>query len=196
MNDEKIFREAMDGVRPLGNNKVLHKHRTEPTVGQRRRKHDAANEEREERDPNYLHTGDVNWVHPLEVLEWKKDGVQPEVFRKLKTGKYPVEGNLDLHRKTVKEARKLVYQFVNICLEKGWRSVVIAHGRGEKSATPARIKSYVVHWMRQVPEVIAFSSPSRHLGGTGALFVLLRKNAMKKEENRERHGFKSDQSQM
>ena len=48
--------------------------------------------------------------------------------------------------------------------------------------------------MRQVPHVIAFSSPPRHLGGTGALFVLLRKTGLKKEENRERHGVKSDQS--
>lgn len=194
MNDEKIFRQAMDGVRPLGNNKVLNKRRTEPSVGQRRRKYHAAHEEQEDVDPNYLHVGDVNQVHPLEILEWKKDGVQPAVFRKLKTGKYPVEGSLDLHRMTVKEAREAVYQFLNLCLEKGWRSVLIAHGRGEKSETPARIKSYVAHWMRQVPHVIAFSSPPRYLGGTGALFVLLRKTGLKKEENRERHGVKSDQS--
>lgn len=75
MNDEKIFRQAMDGVRSLGNNKVLNKRRTEPSVGQRRRKYHVVHEEQEDVDPNYLHVGDVNQVHSLEILEWKKDGV-------------------------------------------------------------------------------------------------------------------------
>lgn len=192
----ETFREAMDGVEPLDDKKILNNHRTEPTPGQRQRKFDAENVRRDEADPNYLTLGEVASVHPLESLEWKKDGVQPEVFFKLRTGKYPVQASLDLHGKTVRQAREALYKFVNLCLGKGWRSVVIAHGRGEKSATPARIKSYVAHWVREVPDVIAFSSAPRHLGGTGALFVLLRKTPAKKEENRERHGLKSDQSHL
>ena len=189
--EEALFREAMDGVAPLGDPRAKHQRKTELTAGQLQRRHDAVNDKRDEADPNYLDLTEVHAVHPLEVLEWKKDGVQRQVFQKLKTGKYPVEGTLDLHGKTVKEAREEIFKFLQLCQRKGWRSVIVAHGRGEHSATPARIKSYVARWMRQAIDVIAFHSAPRHIGGTGALFVLIRKSKAQREENRERHGLKS-----
>ena len=38
-----------------------------------------------------------------------------------------------------------------------------------------------------LPVVMAFHSAQKHHGGAGALYVLLKKNAEKKQENRERH---------
>jgi DNA-nicking Smr family endonuclease len=70
--------------------------------------------------------------------------------------------------------------------------VLIAHGRGEQSATPARLKSYVAHWLGQLPEVIAYSSADARHGGTGAVLVLLRKSFEAREETRESFGQKSD----
>ena len=35
-------------------------------------------------------------------LEYKKDGVQDGVFRKLRLGKYPITAKLDLHRRTLR----------------------------------------------------------------------------------------------
>ena len=113
---------------------------------------------------------------------------RPAVFQKLKGGGYPLEARLDLHRRTVEEARGEVHRFLAVCRGRGWRCVAILHGRGVRSATPGRLKSYVAHWMRQAPEVIACSSAPPGQGGTGAMFVLLRKSAARKEENRERHG--------
>ena len=159
-----------------------------PTVAQLQKRRSAVDDKRDAVDPNYLTLGHVDSVHPHDVLEWKKDGVQPEVFKRLAQGKYPVDASLDLHRRTLKEARVDVFGFVNQCMAKGWRSVIISHGRGEKSPEPAKLKSYVAEWMIQVPDVIAYHSAPRHMGGTGALFVLLRKSAGKKEDNRERHG--------
>lgn len=143
-------------------------------------------------DPNPLTLAEVPQVEPREVLEWKKDGVQREVFQRLKTGRYPIEGSLDLHRLSVKEARSAVHKFFRLADAKRWRTVLIAHGRGEQSATPARLKSYVVHWLRQMPQVIAYSSADRRHGGTGAVLVLLKKSLEAKEDARERFGLKSD----
>ena len=70
--------------------------------------------------------------------------------------------------------------------------MLIAHGRGEQSATPARLKSYVVHWLSQMPEVIAYASADRRQGGTGAVLVLLRKSSAAREETRETFGLKSE----
>jgi DNA-nicking Smr family endonuclease len=143
-------------------------------------------------DPNPLTLGEVAQVEPRAVLEWKKDGVQHEVFHRLKNARYPIEGSLDLHGLSVKESRVAVFKFFRLAEAKRWRTILIAHGRGEQSATPARLKSYVAHWLSQVPEVIAFSSADRRHGGTGAVLVLLKKSAQAKEETRESYGQKSD----
>ena len=205
MTDD-AFREAMEGVERLDSQRQPDAPPGEPTPGQRRRR-DAAVAQELEPDPNYLYTGEVRSMDPYERFEWKKDGVQPAVFQKLKSGGYPLEGRLDLHRRTVEEARDAVYRFLAVCRGRGWRCVAILHGRGVRSPqpgsarglplarenpTPARIKSYVAHWMQQAPEVIACSSAPPRQGGTGAVFVLLRKSATRREENRERHGLKSD----
>jgi DNA-nicking Smr family endonuclease len=195
MGEDDTFREAMAGVAPLAQKKVVHaKPRPEATASQLERREAALGERKPKVDPNYLTLGEVPLLHPRETLEWKKDGVQHEVFRKLRAGKYPIEGELDLHRHTVKEARAALFGFVNRALGKGWRTVLISHGRGERSPTPGRIKSYVAFWLGQIPEVIAFHSAIPPHGGTGSVYVMLKKSAEARESARELHGQKGQQA--
>lgn len=190
--DTDAFREAMDGVQPLREaGKQDAARQGEPTAGQLQKRRNAVADPRDAVDPNFLSLGEVKRYHPHDVLEWKKDGVQPEVFKRLSAGKYPVDADLDLHRRTLKEARADVFAFSNQCNTKGWRCVAIAHGRGEKSPDPAKLKSYVAQWLIEIPEVIAYHSAPRNKGGTGATLVLFRKAAHAKEDNRERHGGQS-----
>jgi DNA-nicking Smr family endonuclease len=186
MDGDDDFHDAMSDVVPL---KVPRTVRAPPP---RKQKRVEAEQPTIAEDPNKLTLGEVAPVAPHETLAWKQDGVQDRVFRKLKNGEYDVQGELDLHRKTVREARVAVYDFLKVGLAKGWRTVLIAHGRGEKSPTPARIKSYVATWLRESPDVIAFHSALPKRGGTGAVYALLKKSAAHREENRERHGLKSD----
>ncbi|TDJ34963.1 MAG: DNA endonuclease SmrA [Gammaproteobacteria bacterium] len=196
MNEEESFKDAMSDVAPLQQRRVRHeKVVQEATTSQMERREAALGNTRASKvDPNYLSLGEVPQKQPRDILEWKKDGVQHEVFKKLKSGRYPIEGSLDLHGCTVKEARIEMFKFLNVALVRGWRTVLIAHGRGELSKTPARIKSRVAHWLEQIPEVIAFHSAQNHHGGTGAVYVLLKKTPLKKDENRERYGLKGDNS--
>ena len=194
---DSVFQEAMDGVAPLkeGERKAVARPRAQPTVGQLRRRRDAVAKGREENDRNPLTFGEIERVNPFDVLAWKKDGVQPRVFRRLAQGKYPIEATLDLHQRTVKEARDDVFRLIRSSSRNGFRSVVIVHGRGDRSDDPAKLKSYVAHWLVQLADVIGFHSAPRRDGGTGATFVLIRKSPSQKEENRERHGLKSDRPQ-
>ena len=64
---------------------------------------------------------------------------------------------------------------------------MILHGKGDRSSTPALLKSYVNKWLPALPQVMAFHSAQRHHGGAGAMYVLLKKSDDKKQENRERH---------
>ena len=203
MDDD--FRSAMSDVAPLGDKakkkaqqeeQLLEAKKEMPRVvslTQLERRYAALGIERTPKvDPNPLTLGEVSPLEPRDVLEWKKDGVQHQVFARLKNGQYPIEGSLDLHRLSVREAREAVFKFFRLAEAKRWRTVLIAHGRGEQSATPARLKSYVVHWLGQLPEVIAYASADRRHGGTGAVLVLVKKSAAAKEETRESFGQKSD----
>ena len=141
-------------------------------------------------DPNYLDMRDVAVLSPHEIVDWHKDGVQYGVLKKLRHGEYPVQDGLDLHRKTVREARHELYWFLQRALARGLRLVLITHGKGLGAETPARLKSHVAYWITRVPEVVACHSAIPRHGGTGALYVLLRKSENERIDNRERHGHK------
>ena len=192
-DDDELFRAAMTDVARLKVPPKPATPRTGPTLSQRARREGAETVGVAAVDPNYLTLGEVRQLAPHELVSWKKDGVQEGVFKKLRLGQYPLEGQLDLHRKTVKESRDELFSFVQMAQARGWRCVLINHGRGERSPTPARIKSYVIAWLAQIPEVLAYHHPERRHGGAGAVYVLLRKSAARREENRERHGQKSSE---
>ena len=195
--DDEAFREAMADVMPIESKRAVGgAPRKEPTIGQRQRQEAAVASGKQEADPNYLTLGEVRGVAPHDVLGWKLDGVQDAVFKKLRLGKYAIESTLDLHRKTVKEAREELFRFLNLAMAKEWRCVLISHGRGENSETPARIKSFVAHWLVEAPNVIAYHSAQRQHGGAGTTYVLMRKSSKAKEDNREMHGKKGTGSGM
>jgi len=187
-DDDDLFREAMRDVARLKAVEKPAPTRLPPTATQLARRANAEARRNPAEDPNYLTLGEVAQLAPHQLLSWKKDGVQEAVFKKFRLGKYPLEGVLDLHRKTVKEARVALFNYTGMAVAKGWRCVLINHGRGERSPTPARIKSYVIAWLGQMPEILAYHHPERRLGGAGAVLVLLRKSASSRAENSERHG--------
>ena len=187
------FRAAMQDVAPLDKGRqVARGGPAEVTQAHLQRRDAAMGVGKDLIDPNFLTLGEVRPVEPLQFLEWKKDGVQNAVFDKLRRGGYAVEGSLDLHRKTVKEARELVYRFVKQAGARDWRSLLISPGKGQLSATPGRLKSYVAHRLEERPEVIAFCSAQPQHGGVGSVYVLVRKSSASRELNREQHGLKSD----
>lgn len=185
-SDDALFLAEMDGVAPLAEShlRVRAESPEAPSLAQLARRQAAANSAK---DNNTLTLGEVPPVDPFDEIAFKRDGVQTGVYRKLRLGRYPQEATLDLHRMTVREAREAVWRFVHDAQRAGLRSVVITHGRGDRSETPGRLKSYVAHWLPTLPLVLAFHSAQRHHGGYGACYVLLRKNAEKRQDNRERH---------
>lgn len=195
--DDELFREAMADVDPLPRPRQRElpadPAARQPTAAQRERQRAAEGlSGRAQQDPNPLTLRELEPLHPREVLAWKKDGVQHEVFSRLKSGGYEPEGQLDLHRSSVREARVKVFEFLELAARRGWRTLLIAHGRGEQSNTPARLKTYVNHWLREWPQVNAYHSAARHHGGTGAVYVLLKKTREAKEATRERFGQQSE----
>ena len=190
-DEESLFLDDMTDVAPL---KRERRGRVTPKQNDR----DTSLEQRREaavldktRDGNIL-TEDGLAVTPLDpwyVLEFKRPGIQNGVFRKLKQGRYEAEARLDLHRMTVAIARKELYEFIQETYGLGIRSVMVIHGKGESKAERERssiLKGCTDHWLRELEIVQAFHSAQPRHGGTGAVYVLLRKSEDKKRENREK----------
>lgn len=136
-------------------------------------------------DRNFLALSDIELLDPYYPLEFKRPGVQNGVFRKLKQGKYPMDARLDLHRMTVERAREEVFNFIRDAMAYDLRNVMIVTGRGNHNqSAEAVLKSYVNHWLPEFEEVQAYSSAQPQHGGTGAVYIMLRKSERQREQNR------------
>ena len=187
--DERLdFLEEMQDVRRIRRpNRADIKAPRELTPGHIERQRAATDLPRRDRNP--LTADAVDPLKAHDILSWQRPGVQHGVFRKLRLGQYPIEARLDLHRMTIEQARREVFGFVQDCVRYGLRSVIILHGKGERNPDGvAQLKSYLGKWLPELEAVLAFHSAQRHHGGTGAVYVMIRKSDQQKQRNRELHG--------
>ena len=136
-------------------------------------------------DADPLDSDTMAMLEPLDLLAYKRPGVQHGVYKNLRLGKYPIEATLDLHRHTQIQARVALYRFISDCVEHDIRSALITHGKGEGRAQPALLKSCVAHWLPQMDEVLAFHTAQKHHGSYGATYVLLKKSERKKQQTKQ-----------
>lgn len=115
-------------------------------------------------------------VETGEELLFVRSGVQSSVSRKLRRGHYAIEAELDLHGQRVPDAHELIKRFLRDARLQGKRCVRIIHGKGLSSDDKLPIlKGKVSVWLRRKDEVLAFCSATPNDGGTGAVYVLLKK---------------------
>jgi DNA-nicking Smr family endonuclease len=111
-----------------------------------------------------------------EELYYRGDGVQQSVLRKLRRGQFQVGAVLDLHGMTVVRAREALIDFLHEVRRESFSCVRIIHGKGNGSRHRGPVlKQKINHWLRQRSEVLAFCSARPMDGGTGAVYVLLRR---------------------
>ena len=122
-------------------------------------------------------------VLPNDILSFN-DGIGNNVFNRFRKGQYPIEASLDLHRMRVKQARDQVLAFIKECMRLQIRTALICHGKAEFAEQKATLKSCVNHWLQELTDVQAFHSAQLKHGGTGSVYVMLRKSEAKKLENR------------
>ncbi len=115
-------------------------------------------------------------LQPGDVLSYASPGLQKGVLRKLRRGEYRREAELDLHGLDAAGARRALSDFLHEARAAGRRCVRIIHGKGLRSSNDGPVlKSRVNTWLRQRREVLAFCSARPDDGGTGAVYVLLRR---------------------
>lgn len=109
-------------------------------------------------------------------LTFCRDSVGRRSFRQLARGKFSIQAELDLHGMTVSEAREALTSFIESSLARGLRCVRIIHGKGLGSGLAGPVlKPKVDLWLRRWDPVLAFASARPIDGGSGALYVLLKR---------------------
>lgn len=119
------------------------------------------------------------WVEPIDpeqFIEFSRPGLQQTRLRQLRQGTLPIQYQVDLHGYKVEEARELVNEFIQASRDKKYICVRIIHGKSHHSIErQSTLKSHTNHWLKQIPEVLAFCSAPPSEGGTGSVLVLLKR---------------------
>ncbi len=177
--DGFLFQEAMKDVVPLhdGRKKIVRS----PS---RKEELTDSFQSQEERERHYLSAlvedssaWDISFSD--EYMVGAVPGVGPKVMKRLKRGEFSVQDYIDLHGLKKKEAEEVVREFIMKSYQRGFRCVLIVHGRGLGSVDhqPA-IKRELPLWFRRgmlKRIVLAFVTARPCDGGAGALYVLLKK---------------------
>jgi DNA-nicking Smr family endonuclease len=110
-----------------------------------------------------------------DALSFRREGIGPDVLKKLRRGHWVTQDELDLHGHRVEQAREELTLFIKDSIKRGLRCVRVVHGKGlgSKDKQPV-LKGKVRGWLVQKEEVIAFVAARPAEGGGGALVVLLR----------------------
>jgi len=169
--ERELFRNAVGDVRPVRDDR--HWHRSPPPRPVPRSRE--ADEEAvladllsDSFDPADLETG--------EELVYVRPGIQKRTLKKLRRGQICVDAELDLHGMTVPVARSALAGFLNECGRRRIQCARIIHGKGLGSRHRGPVlKGKVGGWLRQRNDVLAYCSARAVDGGTGALYVLLKR---------------------
>lgn len=179
---ESEFAKAMEaqGVKPLSKTSRVLLPPLAKSPSLQRRREQASGEFSVDNFP--LGDSVREWLGPHDIVEFRRPGLQHGTFKDFRQGKIRPSATLDLHRCTVAEARQQLTAFVVDCRAEGIRCALVMHGKGFHSRPSeetlhsgkavARIKSFAIHWLQQMPEVLAISSTPAKDGGTGAVYVL------------------------
>ncbi len=109
----------------------------------------------------------------------KAAGVDKRTMDRLRRGKMPMEGRLDLHGMTQDQAHSALLRFIDQAYAQGRRCISVITGKGTQlNGRIGVLRQMVPHWLNQPglrSKIIAFTYAPKNEGGEGALYILLKR---------------------
>lgn len=165
-DEQALFSQAMQGINPLSTDKLNLKKK--PSSIKKRKQQAERQIEDTLSDEFVQECGDF--------LEFMRPGIQKSYLKQIRNGKIEVEDHLDLHGYQRDHARKILLDFLDHAQQQSFKLVRIVHGKGYHSSDGQPVlKAMVNKWLQCIPEILAFVSATPRDGGTGAVYVLLKK---------------------
>lgn len=153
--DKDLFRDAVQGVKPLKHDKVVLKQEKPKREPPKR-----------EPDPDSL----PPIVSSDENLFYKTKPLPAKLQSQLKRGKLKPEETIDLHGMIEADAKAYLDSFLDECIAHGSFCVCVIHGKGRKKPENPILKNMTNRFLRDDSRVLAFCSEP---GNVGAVLVLL-----------------------
>jgi DNA-nicking Smr family endonuclease len=107
------------------------------------------------------------------LRQGERAGIDGRTQRRLFRGDVPVDRRLDLHGLTAARAESRLAQFIETAARDGCRCVLVITGKGA-----GILRGHVPDWLKRQPlspHILALAEARPHDGGSGALYVLLRR---------------------
>ena len=167
-----LFRESMSDVKPLRYKHHVAHHSAKPPAIPVKTLEDERQVLRDMLSDAY----DPVELQPGDMLSYYLPGLQTRIVRKLRSGHYRIASELDLHGLNARDAKQQLLQFLHDAHPGQGECVRIIHGKGNRSSHKGPvIKTKINNWLRQHERILAFHSARPVDGGTGAIYVLLRR---------------------
>jgi DNA-nicking Smr family endonuclease len=177
LDDEAMFRQAIDGVRRLGDQRparVVPK--LEVTL-------EIVSEDAEvlaQLSDLVSGVGTFELTETEEYVEGTRLGLDPRLVTRLRRGEFAVQAHTDLHGMIQADAKGALEEFIVNSVRKGLRAVLVVHGRGLRSPGGMPVlKHAAAQWLSHGHiggYVLAFATARPADGGAGAMYVLLRRD--------------------
>lgn len=106
-------------------------------------------------------------------------GLDRRNAERLKRGKMSIEATLDLHGMTQAQAHGVLSRFVQRSESAGLRCVLVITGKGIAKESGGVLRNQVPNWLNEPgnrERILAFNYAQQSHGGTGALYVLLKRH--------------------
>jgi DNA-nicking Smr family endonuclease len=196
-DDHSLFQESMKGVKPLKKSKVItpvHEKKSSkphqpkeltppalPTQDNLDKQYHSLQKKLNPYKPVYENVT-INYSEDLEepitsesILKFKTENLSPAHVSKLSKGDIRIDSKIDLHGLERFEAQDRLQRFLEHAKSHGLKNLLIIHGKGSKHGETPILKQHLYLWLRHYPALLAMHSAHPKHGGSGALYVLLKK---------------------
>lgn len=157
--DRQLFRDTVDSIMPMDKDASHHTSKAE-------------------KQPPFTAYSFVidGTIASEEVVNYTQSGISQKMINTMKQGHIDNASMIDLHGYKIVEACEILSNFMYH--HQFEQFVHIIHGKGYQSENGISVlKTQVVNFLKQHPQVLACHSCPPKDGGTGAVFALLKKQS-------------------
>ena len=119
---------------------------------------------------------DVETLPPVSAKKHSPESINPQSLKRLQRGHVFVDKTIDLHGMTQDKAHQALQKFLLRCHADDSRRVLVITGKGKDGE--GVLRHAVPRWLHESPLstiVLSFHAAAPEHGGSGALYVLLRR---------------------
>jgi DNA-nicking Smr family endonuclease len=198
-DEHSLFRQLMHDVKPLKKTKVIEPVQEKKTKPEKIHQQEIETSSVPYQDnldkqyhSNYKKLTPYQVVHPStsihfsedlqnpitsdSILNYKTENLSDQHFSRLCKGQIQIDSKIDLHGLERYEAQDRLYRYLEHAKSHGLRTLLVIHGKGSRHGETPILKQHLYLWLRHYPSLLAMHSAHAKHGGTGALYVLLKKS--------------------